>query len=211
LKKYELIIFDCDGTLVDSETITNALVSDMMIERGINISPEQSHDLFAGKTINDIINHIRSHGVDQDADLFEEEYRMRSNQKLKAEVQPIPGVIDLIETLDIPYCVASNGPKIKMDITLPSAGLGTYFGTSNIFSAYDINVWKPEPDLFLYVAGRMGVEPDKALVIEDTVTGVIAAQRGHIDVWAYNPHLDTRLYVDGVPNFSTMSAMSHRL
>jgi len=186
------------------------LVAEMMVERGIPITKVETHTLFAGKTIMDIIDFIRSRGIPQDAHAFEVEYRKRSNDRLK-EVQAIPGAIDLIETLDIPYCVASNGPKVKMDITLPSAGLGAYFHEANTFSAYDINIWKPEPDLFIYAAQRMGVDPQNTLVIEDTLTGVLASQRGAIDVWAYNPHQDHRLYVDAVPNFCTMAAMSQRL
>ncbi len=211
MKSYELIIFDCDGTLVDSEPLTNGLISDLINERGIEMTKARSLDLFAGKTIVHINDFIREYRSDHDDVAFEEEYRERCLEKFNAELEAIDGVKELLESLTVPFCVASNGPKVKMATTLPASGLDQYFDEKNTFSAYDINKWKPEPDLFRYAAKQMGVDYSKALVIEDTWSGVMGAINGQIDVWAYNAHLDPRVFLSGVPNFKTMSALHNNL
>ena len=206
-KPYDLIIFDCDGTLVDSEPVTNSLVAKMIGEYGISISAEECLEKFAGKTIMDIIGFIQAIDPTMDPLVFEKDYRQRSIISFQEHLQPIPGAKEFISTLNIPYCVASNGPKVKMEVTLPATGLHSFFTNENVFSAYDIQAWKPEPDLFIHAAEKMNVDRKKALVIEDTWSGVTAAIRAGIDVWALNPHMDQRLYLTGIPNFSSMRSI----
>jgi len=210
-KRYDLIIFDCDGTLVDSEPVTNGLIAEMIKERGIEITKEECLDRFAGKSLMDIIYFIREKKVHEDEVTFETEYRQRCDEIFKRDLKPIPGVPDLLASLTIPFCVASNGPKVKMDVTLPATELDHFFTEERIFSAYDIQAWKPKPDLFLHAASQMGVPPDRCLVIEDTWSGIMGAINAEIDVWAYNPHLDKRLYQNGVPSFTEMNTIAERL
>lgn len=210
-RKYELVIFDCDGTLVDSEPLTNRLIAEMITERGIQMNQDESLRLFAGKTLKHITSFIEEHGVQVDEDKFEYEYRDRCQQLFHEELEAIPGVEDLIKSLTVPYCIASNGPKKKMEVTLPAAGLQKYFSIDRIFSAYDINHWKPEPELFLHVASSMNVTPSKSIVIEDTLSGLMGAVNGGIDVIAYNPHNDQRMFVDNVPNYKSMDEIQSYL
>ena len=210
-KKYELIIFDCDGTLVDSEPITCGLITQMIQERGIEISMEKCLHLFAGKTIGHILHFIESNDVAVNHAAFESEYRSRCDHLFKTELKAVSGVHELLNTIDIPICVASNGPRIKMKTTLPATGLDGYFHEDNIFSAYDIDAWKPKPDLFLHVANSMNVEYEKCLIIEDTWSGVMGAINAQIDVWAYNPHYDRRLFLNKVSNFNRMSLIGQNL
>ena len=210
-KKYELIIFDCDGTLVDSEQITNSLIALMIKERGMEISQEECLHLFAGKTIRHITEYIDSNGVSIDHHQFEVEYRHRCDALFKRDLKPINGVHNLLESLDIPFCVASNGPIVKMNTTLPATGLSKYFNEKNIFSAYEIDSWKPDPELFLHAASEMGVDQNSCLVIEDTWSGVMGAINAGIDVWAFNPDMDRRLYLGGIPNFYDMSFIRQNL
>lgn len=210
VKKYELIIFDCDGTLVDSELLTNRVIAEMIRGYGLPMTTDKCMDLFAGKTIGHITDYIKAGGQDIDEDDFETDYRKRCESVFRAELAPIPGVKDLVTSLQIDYCVASNGPKVKMDITLPSAGLQSLF-EGRMYSAYDIQAWKPKPDLFLHVCEDRGIHPTKTLVIEDTWSGAMAAVNGGIDVWVYNAHMDTRTYIDGVPNFAQMQALHKSL
>lgn len=210
-KEYQLIIFDCDGTLVDSEPLTNRVISELMKDYGIHLTPVECHDRFAGKNIMVITDFISQTKSDLDVVLFEEKYRQRSKEIFNDELQSIPGAKELISDLDIPFCVASNGPKKKMKITLPAVGLDQFFTESNTFSAYDIKAWKPKPDLFLHACEEMNTHPSKALVIEDTWSGVMGAINANIDVWAYNPHGDKRLYLDQVPNFTKFYDIQHLL
>ena len=211
MKVYKLIIFDCDGTLVDSEPLTNGLVALMIRENGIEMSKSKALDLFAGKTLSDITNFIKSHGVDINEVTFEKEYRERCLTIFQRELKAIPGVHDLLSSLEIPYCIASNGPKVKMDVTLPASNLSQYFTEETIFSAYDVQAWKPKPDLFLHAANIMGYRPEETLVIEDTWSGAMGAINAKMDVWLYNPHLDNRVYLDAVPNFSSIAHIRKKL
>ena len=211
MKKYELIIFDCDGTLVESEAITNEVVAEMVTEYGIQITPEETLERFAGKTIMHIMTFIKESYANLDEKEFEREYRRRSLDSFRKNLLPVPGVIELLEKLSIPICVASNGPRMKMDVTLPVTGLDRFFDPGHIFSAYDIQKWKPDPDLFLHAADNMGVASEKVLVIEDTWSGVMGALNGRMDVWAYNPHGDPRILLDNVPNYPNMRSLGESL
>lgn len=204
-QRYELIIFDCDGTLVDSEKLTNRLIATMINEIGIPVDTESCLDLFAGKTISHITSYIKEQGVTINDQEFESSYRSRCTDLFHGELQAIPGVEELLMSLKVPYCIASNGPKKKMNVTLPASGLDKYFTEETVFSAYDIKKWKPEPTLFLHAAKQMNVHASKCLVIEDTWSGVMGAVNAKIDVLAYNPHRDARMYLDGVPNYCKMT------
>lgn len=191
---------------MDSEPLTNRVIAEMIREYDIEITTEQCLDLFAGKTMGHITQFIKDHGKELSEDQFEKSYRSRCTDVFKSDLRAIPGVEELIRSLSIDYCVASNGPKVKMKETLPAAGLDSYF-VDRTYSAYDVQKWKPEPDLFLHVCEDRKCSPTDALVLEDTWSGMMGAINAGIDVWAYNPHYDTRTYLDGVPNFSEMSAV----
>lgn len=210
-KSYDLVIFDCDGTLVDSEQLTNELIAAMINELGLGITKEECLDLFAGKTIGHITSHIKNGGIVINEDEFEASYRERCFSLFNEELDAIAGVEELIQSLTVPYCIGSNAPHKKMDMTLPASGLDKYFSKDRIFSAYDVEQWKPEPTLFLHAAKQMKVAPSRCIVIEDTWSGVMGAVNADIDVIAYNPHNDTRLYLHDVPNFSNMRDIQNYL
>ena len=189
--KYKLVIFDCDGTLVDSEPVSNQLVAEMMNELGIEMTREKSIQLFAGKKFEDIERYI-SERVQLDVGLnFEFEFRKRSRYAFENHLKAIPGVESFIRSLNIPFCVASNGPKEKMKVTLKVTGLDKYFDTHSIFSAYDIHSWKPDPGLFHYVCKSMGYKPEETIIFEDTISGVKAANEAGIDCMVHTSNIDT--------------------
>ena len=203
MQNIDLIIFDCDGTLVDSEPISNQVVADMMNQLNIPMTKERSIELFAGKKFADIVHYIEAN-IDYPLDFnFESEFRVQSKIAFEKYLKPIPGVIDFIESLDIRYCVASNGPRIKMETTLSVTGLDKYFTDENTFSAYDINKWKPDPALFLHAASSLNSKPASSLVIEDTISGATAAINANMKCIIYSTDKESEIFNSmGLTTFS---------
>lgn len=184
-KDYELIIFDCDGTLVDSEPLSNSVIAQMMRDLGIEISNKEALDLFMGTSIATIIDYIeKDQGIPLEFN-FEDHYRKKINLVFKEQLKAIPGVVEFISKLNCAICVASNGPRNKMQTTLSLTGLTKYFADDNIFSAHDIQKWKPKPDLFLYAAKKMKIPIDACLVIEDSMAGALGAIEAKMDLLVY--------------------------
>ena len=201
----DLVIFDCDGTLVDSEPLTNRLIAQMIGEKGIEISPKECMDRFVGKNIMVISEFLEERIGPFDKVAFEVEYRSRCLDIFHEELEAIPGSMELVESMKIPFCIASNGPRAKMDVTLTACGFFDMVGPDRIFSAYDIKQWKPDPGLFLHAAQQMGKIPQNTVVIEDSLPGIDAALNASMDVLVYNPHEDPKMMISGVKNFKEMS------
>ena len=209
--EYKLVIFDCDGTLVNSEPLTMKLLSQMMRELGIKQSQSALMEAFAGKNMKAITDFVSSHIGPFDEKAFEEDYRLRCVHLFQEELQPIPGVIDLIKSVKTAKCIASNGPQRKMKLSLSATGIDQYFNKEHIFSAYDIQKWKPDPALIHFVLDRMKCKEPEAILIEDTMSGVNAGLTAGITTLAYNPEQDKDLLSSGALNFSTMAEIKHYL
>lgn len=178
---YKCIIFDCDGVLVDSEPIAHQVIVEMANDLGANITYDYAHQRFSGGFLKQSIDHIATIIPENLPENFEQEYRRITFERFAAEIQAIEGVQELIESLEVPICVASNGPLHKMKLTLSKTGLIHYF-KGNIFSAYELQAWKPDPTLFLHAAAEMDCQPSECLVVEDSLSGVTAAIAGGFDV-----------------------------
>ncbi len=173
---FELIIFDCDGVLVDSEHISSRVMSEIFNELGLQLSPQEVFENLKGGSMKNTIQFVKDHlGEDFDFDL-EGAYRQRSFEAYKTEMVAIEGVQTLLQRLTIPSCVGSNGPQHKIKLNLDITGLRKHFADERIFSAYDIQVWKPKPDLYLHIAKRFNTRPEHCIVVEDSVSGATAAQ-----------------------------------
>ncbi len=173
----DLVIFDCDGVLVDSEPITNRILAEDMTRYGLPLSTEAAIDLFVGGTIKSAFDRARALGAALPDEWIEDFYG-RMIETLDREVVAIEGAHDLLDRLDtarVPYCVASNGPMRKMDVTLRRTNLWAQV-EGRIFSAHDVGVAKPDPGLFLHAARALEVPPSRAVVVEDSASGVRAAQ-----------------------------------
>jgi HAD superfamily hydrolase (TIGR01509 family) len=187
MSKYKCVIFDCDGVLVDSEPIGNQVMVDMANELGAQIDLYYAYQNFKGNALKKCIAQI-SELVDTELPTnFEDEYRRRSFEKFRNEIQPVEGILDLIKNLKIPFCVASSGPENKIRLNLELTGLLPYF-ESKIFSCYAIQKWKPDPAVFLWAAETMGYQPSECVVIEDSPIGVDAAINGGFDVFGFTAH-----------------------
>ncbi len=187
----DLIIFDCDGVLVDSEPITNRLLAECVSNAGWAIDAAYSVKHFKGRNLHEIHAEVEEQ-VGRALPTLLEEYRTICYQVFESEGVPaIEGIHELLDTLDemrdssgdAPHrCVATNAPMRKMRMTLTGSGLIDRFmhrddpTRDTLFSAYQIEKWKPEPDLFLHAARTMGHEPNTCIVIEDSVSGVKAAK-----------------------------------
>lgn len=177
------VIFDCDGVLVDSETISNKVLIEMAAEEGLNLDLNYALTNWQGKDLKLVfedLNRLKGSSIKAS---FEEDFRERTFSTFRNDIKPIPGALNLLQKLKLPIAVASNGPRSKMAVTLSVTGLASFF-KDKIYSAYDIQKWKPEPDLFLHVASRLQVLPENCLVIEDSISGVEAALKGGFQTYA---------------------------
>jgi HAD superfamily hydrolase (TIGR01509 family) len=205
----DLVIFDCDGVLVDSETVSNRVLAKNLTRHGLPMTLERSMELFVGGTMRGVGEQARRMGADLPADWVDEIYA-ETYEALRAGVDVIAGIPELLDRLDaerIPYAVGSNGSEDKMQITLGQNGLLDRFKGA-IFSAHTLKTAKPDPDLYLAAATHFGVDPSRAVVIEDSATGATAAARAGMRCLGYAAHDDgARLAAAGAELFDSMFAV----
>jgi HAD superfamily hydrolase (TIGR01509 family) len=174
LNHFDLIIFDCDGVLVDSEVISCRAHAEVLSRHGYPITSEQVFDRFLGRSTRQARLEVeadlgRSLPDDFNAQLQDELFR-----SFEATLQAVPDIERALDAITQPVCVASSGSQERMRVSLGRAGLYDRFAP-NIFSATQVAHGKPAPDLFLFAAGQMGAAPERCLVIEDSIPGVTAA------------------------------------
>ncbi|WP_136480212.1 HAD family hydrolase [Cognatitamlana onchidii] len=198
MSKYKCIIFDCDGVLVDSESIAIGVLVEMANALGANFDKQQSVGNLKGKSLKACMNLISERIKKPLPDSFEPDYRINTFKAFTENIKPITGIESVIKKLKMPFCVASSGPENKIRLNLDLTGLLPYFD-GNIFSCYTIQKWKPEPDVYLWAAKIMGFKPNECLVIEDSVSGVKAAKKGGFDVYGYTEH-DYKNELKGLAN-----------
>ncbi|TWV39292.1 HAD family hydrolase [Streptomyces misionensis] len=186
--RYDLIIFDNDGVLVDSEPISNRHLAAYLTELGVPTSYEDSLRDYMGSAmhrVHDLV--LERTGRRLPAD-FDDVLHARIFAAFERELRPVPGAVDVLEKLaadGVPYCVASSGSHQKIRVGHRTAGLDRWFQEDRIFSSQDVGRGKPAPDLFLYTAERMGVAPERCAVVEDSPLGVQAAVAAGMDVYGF--------------------------
>ena len=184
MSRFDLVIFDCDGVLIDSEPIANVVFSRQLGNVGIHMSPEEVMRTFVGKSRDTCIAMAgEMHGVRMPDD-FAEQWDEALHEALAREVRPVEGVPDLLRTLRVPYCVASNGEPMHMELGLAAAGLMP-FVKGKLFSAKAVANPKPAPDVYLHAARTMGAAPARCAVVEDTATGVKAGIAAGMTVFGF--------------------------
>jgi HAD superfamily hydrolase (TIGR01509 family) len=182
IEQIELVIFDCDGVLVDTELLANRVFIEEIKKFGFELTEAEAWEHFPGTRLLHCIEYVeRSNGRRVPTE-FIDIYRTKSAAAFATEMEAIPGVLPILERLTLPRVVASNGPLAGIRANLLSAGLADYFDRNHLFSAYEIGKWKPEPDLHLWVSATMNVKPAHCLVIEDSVAGIEAAQAAGMQV-----------------------------
>jgi len=180
-----LVIFDCDGVLVDSELISSRIMSEIFAEIGLTMSPHEVFERLRGGSMKETIAFVESQLGHPLQYGLEVEYRKRTFEAYRNEMTPIEGIENVLKSLRVPFCVGSNGPQHKIKLNLDVTGLRQYFADDHIFSAYDINVWKPRPDLYLHASQNFKLNPSECIVIEDSISGATAAQKAGIKCYGY--------------------------
>lgn len=192
--KPELIIFDCDGTLVDSEEINNQATADILAAAGYpQYDLEFSLREFVGKDMNFVRQYVEEKENTKLPASFVPDYVDLVLKRIKEDLQPLPGAKQAIEELAASYkvCVASNGERENVLTAIETIGAVNYFGEDKTFTKDQVARGKPAPDLFLYAAEKMGVSPEKCVVVEDSVVGAtagLAAGMVTIGIIGVNPH-----------------------
>lgn len=181
---FKCIIFDCDGVLVDSESMSIGILLKLGKKIGFKLDKATALELFSGVALQQILQYMEEQSQQEFPPNIIKQYRYLTYEAFRQNIQAVPGIQEVLENLAVPFCVASNAPQEKIRLNLGLLKLLPYFG-EYIYSAYDIESWKPEPDLFLYAAKNMGFAPKDCAVVEDSLAGVQAAITGGFTVFGY--------------------------
>ncbi|MEO5931435.1 MAG: HAD family hydrolase [Candidatus Kapaibacterium sp.] len=204
---YDLIIFDCDGVLVDSETIGNRVIAEIIREHGHDMSTDQALATFRGRQMAECMTIIAGLLQRELPEGFLDVMRARMGAALEAEVLAIEGIGEALDAISTPVCVASSGPVAKIRMTLGRTGLLPRF-EGRLFSSYDIGSWKPAPDLFLHAARTLGADPARCAVVEDSIHGVRAGLAAGMTVFGFATGDDAALFAaEGARVFGRMEEL----
>ncbi|MEO0663990.1 MAG: HAD-IA family hydrolase, partial [Planctomycetota bacterium] len=182
----EAVLFDSDGTLVDTETISNEVMCDVLGRHGIQVTVEEAVREWSGVDLHEMLRGLQERTrVTLPTDFLD---RFRAEQKVALEerTEEIAGAGAMLGDLQLPRAVVSNAPVQKVSLCLRTAGLMHHFDPERIYSAYDVGVWKPAPDVYLHAAASIGVDPRRCAVVEDSVSGVEAGRAAGCRVFAYD-------------------------
>ncbi|MCS2609190.1 HAD family hydrolase [Halomonas dongshanensis] len=194
------LLFDNDGTLVDSEILLANVMAELLPQFGLPFSAQQYMEEFRGIRFYTIVQLLEErHGVWMEERFAALEAQMRAlmEKRMRAQLNPIPGMPGALQALAAhPKAVVSNGPEHKIRCALESTGLSDHFG-DNLFSAYTLNVWKPNPALYLQAASAMGFAPEACVVIDDAAVGVEAGLAAGMQVIHLNHFPDEETTPEG--------------
>ena len=212
--RYDLVIFDNDGVLVDSEPISNRHLAAYLTELGHPTSYEDSIRDYMGSAmhrIHDLVLERSGRPLPED---FDDVFHARVFAAFERELQPVAGIAGVLEKLaadGVPYCVASSGSHERIRVGHRATGLDRWFADERIFSSQDVGRGKPAPDLFLYAAERMGVEPGRCVVVEDSPLGVQAAVAAGMDVYGFTAMTPATRLAGATQLFSDMGELADLL
>lgn len=179
-----LAIFDCDGILVDSELLSNRLLSEALAAEGFDVSPDACRERFTGIALREAIAEIEAETGRRLPEGFEERTRAHDIEVFSRELRPVAGIAQALARIDLPKCVASSGAPEKIRHSLVVTGLLDFFDP-HLYSAHQVARGKPAPDLFLFAAEQMGAAPSASVVIEDSEAGIAAARAAGMRVLGF--------------------------
>jgi len=202
-----LVIFDCDGVLVDSETLSARVLVPMALEVGVSFDEAEALAFLRGRKVAVWVAELEAHAGVALSEDFIPAFRRRAAALFERELTAVPYVAEALDRIAAPFCTASSAPVAKIRQTLGLTGLLSRF-EGRIYSAYDVGHWKPDPQLFLHAAADMGVQPDDCIVIEDSLVGVQAGIAAGATVLAYASGEMARALADeGASTFACMTEL----
>lgn len=195
--RFDAILFDCDGVLVDSEPIVNRVLRDMLAERGWELTAEECWSIFVGKAVKDERVRIEQHTGQPLTEDWLAGFRTRRNAALESELTVIANAHAAVHEVharhDARIACASGADRHKVELQLRKVGLLDYFA-GRIFSGHEMPRSKPHPDVYLAAAAAMAAVPQRCAVVEDTLTGVAAGAAAGATVFAYVPQGDAEVF-----------------
>lgn len=204
----ECVFFDCDGTLVDSELLCTQSYVNTFAQFGVTLSLQEMFEKYKGVKLYDIVADVREKfNLATPVEVLEPAYRAEVARLFDKELEAIPGAKTLVESIVVPVCVVSNGTVPKMQHSLGLTGMLPYFH-DRLYSGYDIQHWKPEPELMYHAARQMGVPVENCILVDDSEAGAMAGVAAGIPVFyycadAHNPTIDHPL----VTTFTDMAQL----
>jgi HAD superfamily hydrolase (TIGR01509 family) len=186
-----LVIFDCDGVLVDSDRISLRIQAERIGALGLPVTYEDCVREFLGIGMPATLRRIEEWLGRPLPEGWEAELEAEVTEAFRRELRPVPGIVEALDRVTLPTCIASSGSHEKLTLTLGLTGLYERFA-GRIFSADEVERAKPDPDLFFYAAERMGVVPERCVVVEDSPWGVAAARAAGMSALGYAADAEPR-------------------
>jgi HAD superfamily hydrolase (TIGR01509 family) len=217
MPRFDLIIFDCDGVLIDSEVISTHTLLETLCAHGLDIDIEHVRANYLGRAMSVVKSDYRQLTGRDLAESFEEDFLNRLFAAYRRELSPMPGIVDLIAGLTGSYCMATSSSVTRATVSLEVTGLLPFFA-GKVFCASMVANGKPAPDLFLHAAKSCGAEPSRCLVVEDSEVGLLAGKNAGMTVWRFvgGSHFNgaappERAADPGIRVFDKMEAMAAAL
>lgn len=209
--RFDLVIFDCDGVLVDSEAISARIFADHLRKVGLEMSDEEVDRRFRGRSMASCLALVEKLREEPLPETFLDDLQRDTFAAFREGLKPVSGVTEVLDALRVPFCVASSGEHEKMRLTLSLAGLWSRC-EGRIFSASEVAHGKPAPDLFLHAARKMAAEPSRCAVVEDSLPGVRAGVSAGMTVFGYVARSDSQaMQAAGADTFERMDQLPGRL
>jgi HAD superfamily hydrolase (TIGR01509 family) len=181
---FDLVIFDCDGVLVDSEPLACRALATVLAAHGLELGLDEVFRRFLGRSFGAVEAYYEAMKGHPLPEAFRAAFRRETEAAYRRALRPIAGIDTVLSSLDRPFCLASSSDPRRIAVTLDITGLAGAFG-DRVYSASQVARGKPAPDLFLLAAERMATAPGRCLVVEDTEPGVAAGKAAGMTVWGF--------------------------
>ena len=182
--KIDLVIFDCDGVLIDSELLSASVLMGLMAEAGLPITAEIFRTDFLGRSFASATKQVEKRFGRSFPPEFQMDYRNRLLTRMRGQLKAMPGVEDVLDAIKVPFCLATSSSPPRLEVSMEESKLGPYFAGKS-YTAALVTHGKPAPDLPLYAAAQMGADPKNTLVIEDSEMGLRSALAAEMITWHF--------------------------